>query len=112
VIIIPNKCDILGEGENDEECDCSEDNLFDKAEELFLARDMEKLGLLFNEVVLNCVNNTNDPRRRKKKRPRSQYNIFMSEKMKGCGKEGAKACSVVMKESAAEWQKLKEEKTE
>ncbi len=110
MIFIPNNtnnCDILGEGVEDNECDCSQDNLFDIAEDLFAAKELGKLGLFFNEIVENCVNN---PKKRKTKGPRSEYHQFLSEKMTGCGKPGAKACSDTMKDAAAEWQELKKEK--
>ena len=111
MIIISNNCDILGDGKEDKDCNCSQDNLFKIAESLFLAGDIAKLGKFVGEMIDNCVDNpiAKKPRAKRAKRAPSAYNIFVGEEMKGCGKEGAKACKDVMKEAAAKWQEQKKQ---
>lgn len=112
MIIIPNECDILGQGKEDDECNCNQDNLFKIAESLFLAKDYAKLGIFVGEVIDNCVGNSTANTKAKgpkKKRPPSAYNNFMSEYMKGCGKEDKDSCSETMKKGAAEWQEKKKQ---
>jgi hypothetical protein len=103
-----NNCDILGDGKKDQECDCSQDNLFEKAEQIFTEKNFEKLGKFALEMIDNCVGNP-VAKKPKAKRAPSAYNIFMSEYMKGCGKDGADSCKETMSKGAAAWQKKKKQ---
>ncbi len=103
-------CDIIGEGKN-KECNCNEDFLLEKAEEIFNGKNFQQLGKFSLEIIDNCIQAP--PKTRKKRSGgKSEWNTFVSEKLAGCGKEGKKPCSELMKEAGKEWQEKKKQKGE